>query len=134
MFHQRLKSLRLERKMTQQELGDALGIPRGTMAGYESLREPDVATMRKMADYFGVSVDYLVGATDVRQPARGDSFRLPQIIVTLTNLANSKASVTEIMAVLPDLSDEQLNRVIGYIHALRAVSDNPDVSVLEKNA
>lgn len=134
MFHQRLKSLRLERKMTQQELGDALGIPRGTMAGYESLREPDVATMRKMADYFGVSVDYLVGATDVRQPARSDSFQLPQILITLTDLANSKASVSEIMAELPELSNDQLNRVVGYIQALRAVSDNPDVSILEKHA
>ena len=134
MFHQRLKSLRLERKMTQQELGDALGIPRGTMAGYESLREPDVATMRKIADYFGVSVDYLVGATDVRQPARSDSFQLPQILITLTDLANSNASVSEIMAELPELSNDQLNRVVGYIQALRAVSDNPDVSILEKHA
>ncbi len=134
MFHQGLKSLRLERKMTQQELGEALGIPRGTMAGYESLREPDVATLRRIADYFDVSVDYLVGATDVRQPARSDSFQLPQILITLTDLASSKASISEIMAALPGLSNDQLNRVVGYIQALRAVSENPNVPILEKRA
>ena len=90
--------------------------------------------MRKMANYFGVSVDYLVGATDVRQPACHDSFQPPQILITLTDLANSKASVSEIMAALPDLSNDQLNRVIGYIQALQAVSENPDIPILEKNA
>lgn len=134
MFHERLKSLRLERKMTQQELGNALGIPRGTMAGYESIREPDVATLRRMADYFGVSVDYLVGSTDIRQPAGSDSLRLPQILVTLAELANSEASISEIMAELPGLSTDQLNRVVGYIQALRAVSDSPNIAILEKRA
>lgn len=134
MFHQRLKSLRLERKMTQQELGDALGIPRGTMAGYETIREPDVATMRKIAAFFNVSVDYLVGATDVRQPARGDAFQLPQILITLTALASSKASISEIMDALPGLSNDQLNRVVGYIQALQSIPDGSDVSILEKHA
>ena len=74
MFPKRLKELRAGREMSQQELADALHIARSTLASYEvGDREPDFETAGRLADFFGVSVDYLLGhsnaATVGEQPA-----------------------------------------------------------------
>lgn len=44
-------------------------ISRSTIAGYETERkEPDYETLKKIADFFNVSIDYLLGRTDIRSP------------------------------------------------------------------
>ena len=61
----RLKELRIENKMTQKELATALGINSVTYLHYEkSQREPPLALLVAMADYFGVTTDYLLGRID----------------------------------------------------------------------
>ncbi|WAH38576.1 helix-turn-helix domain-containing protein [Alicyclobacillus dauci] len=65
-FAQRFKELR-EKRWTQDEAAEALGVSRSTIAGYESDtkgRIPRQDTLRKIADVFGVSVDYLLGRDD----------------------------------------------------------------------
>lgn len=65
MFSKILKSLRIQRNKTQQEIADILGISRQGYAKYENnLGEPDNSTLSKLADYFEVSTDYLLGRTD----------------------------------------------------------------------
>ena len=61
----RLRELRKQRGIKQLELCKALGIAQSTLSGYETNQyEPDNKTLEKIADYFGVSVDYLLGRTD----------------------------------------------------------------------
>ncbi|MDO3660461.1 MULTISPECIES: helix-turn-helix domain-containing protein [Bacillus] len=61
-FSFRLKKLRDEKKMNQQEVADNLGIARTTYASYEQgKREPDHETLVKIANFFEVTVDYLLG-------------------------------------------------------------------------
>lgn len=67
-FHDRLKELRKEKDLYQKELADKLNIGRTTIANYEQgKRFPDKDTLNKIADYFNVSVDYLLGRTNHRQ-------------------------------------------------------------------
>jgi transcriptional regulator with XRE-family HTH domain len=62
MLANRLKQLRSEHKMTQRELAKALNISNGTVAMYEtSKRSPDYKTLEKIADFYKVSTDYLLG-------------------------------------------------------------------------
>ena len=62
MLAENLKSLRKEKGLTQDQLSKLIGIAQTTYAGYETGRyEPDIETLIKIADYFKVSVDYLVG-------------------------------------------------------------------------
>lgn len=64
-FGNRIKTLRSERKLTQKELADSLSLGESTISFYESdKREPDYDTLKKIADFFEVSVDYLMGRTD----------------------------------------------------------------------
>ncbi len=61
----RLKLLRERRKITQIKLAFDLHLAQSTISQYESgSREPDKMTLIKLADYFGVSIDYLLERTD----------------------------------------------------------------------
>lgn len=60
-----VKELRKEKKLTQKQLAVALGISATCYAGYEQgYREPNIEMIKKMSDFFGVSVDYLLGRSD----------------------------------------------------------------------
>lgn len=57
-----LKELRKQRKITQNELADYLHLARSTYQSYEyGAAEPDIGTLKKIADFFDVSLDYLCG-------------------------------------------------------------------------
>lgn len=56
---QKLKILRKERRLTQQELADKLGIKRATISNYEiDRRSPHLSELRRIAEFFGVGLDY----------------------------------------------------------------------------
>lgn len=58
----RLKELRKNFHKTQEEMSALIGVTRGAYANIENgRREPDFAALNTFADYFGVSVDYLMG-------------------------------------------------------------------------
>lgn len=62
---QRLRRLRENKELTQRKLGMILGVTNGTVSSWErGSRDPDTAVLRKMAELFHVSTDYLVGLTD----------------------------------------------------------------------
>ena len=61
----RLKDLRKERKISQLKLSVDLNMNQNTISRYENMeREADYKTLVKLANYFGVSLDYLLGRTD----------------------------------------------------------------------
>ena len=54
-----LKTLRKSQKMTQQAVADKVGITRATLSNYEiDRRTPDLKTLRKLSECFGVGLDY----------------------------------------------------------------------------
>ena len=62
----RLKELREQKGLTQKELAQTLGLSsKSTITNYEQDdRDPDYETLIKIANYFEISVDYLLGQTD----------------------------------------------------------------------
>lgn len=68
----RLKELRKQRGLNQTDLAKAIGIAQPTLSGWESEKfQIDDANKIKLADYFGVSIDYLMGRNDVPQTVKG---------------------------------------------------------------
>lgn len=60
----KLKTLRKGQKMTQQYVADKVGITRATLSNYEiDRRTPDLKTLQRLADCFGVGLDYFGIAT-----------------------------------------------------------------------
>ena len=65
-FSERLRQLRTERGLRQADLAKHLGIAQTTVANYEQhARFPDEERLSKIAQYFDVSLDYLLGRSDV---------------------------------------------------------------------
>ena len=64
-FEQRLKELRQEKSLSQAQLAEALEVSQRSISSWETgFRQPDFATLEKIAKYFDVSADYLLGLAD----------------------------------------------------------------------
>ena len=65
LYSERIKKLRLEKGMSQQELGDMIGITKVSICGYENgTRTPSLETFDILADILETSTDYLLGRTE----------------------------------------------------------------------
>lgn len=69
IFANRLKIERESKGWTQEQFAELLGVSNGTVSGYErNYREPDFDTLIKIARQLEVSIDYLLGYSDIRNP------------------------------------------------------------------
>lgn len=94
-FGERLKDLRTSKGLTQQDLADALGVGRATIAGYETKgKQPDFDKLKWLSGFFNVSIDYLLGLSNFKNiselkpflPILEDSKILEQSLKQFTNL------------------------------------------------
>lgn len=69
MDRMHIRDLREDRDLSQKELAAILQVHQTTYSDYElgNLNVP-VSALHKLADFYGVSVDYLLGRTDIRTP------------------------------------------------------------------
>ena len=64
---EKLKSLRLEKKLTQKQIADRIGLAISAVSSYESgTRYPSFEVLIKLSRIFHVSTDYLLGITEQR--------------------------------------------------------------------
>lgn len=65
MFASRLKELRSEKGLSQHEIGKLVNMSKMAISHWEKGHsEPSIAQLIFLADYFGVTIDYLVGKSD----------------------------------------------------------------------
>lgn len=82
----RIKKLRKENDLTQEQFGKIFGIAKSTVSLYESGKSnPDDHMKKKIANYFNVSIDYLLGNTDERKPVdelinKDDSVEIKELL------------------------------------------------------
>jgi repressor LexA len=68
MFGTRLRKLRKQNNLTMKELGKKLNLAESTISGYENgNRKPDMNIVQQFADFFGISVDNLLGREMVKE-------------------------------------------------------------------
>lgn len=66
MFSQKLKDLRKQHNLTQAELAKKLNVGTSTIGMYESsIRRPSYEVLKKIANYFNVTVDYLIDDNNI---------------------------------------------------------------------
>jgi Predicted transcriptional regulators len=64
-FSERLKELRSSKGLTMEQLGKEIGSTKGTISNLENgNKKPSLDMLIKLANYFNISIDYLVGRTD----------------------------------------------------------------------
>lgn len=94
LFGQRLATLRKARELTQQQLADALGVSIEMLVYYERrAKNPSTDFAKKVAEFFGVSMDELLGreVSATRKP--GPPSHLEQRISALRELPRDKQKV-----------------------------------------
>ena len=69
-FSEKLKKLRKEKKVTQEQLAQIIGVERSSIGKYETGTQPSTDIMKRIADYFGVTVDYLLGREEITKDNR----------------------------------------------------------------
>ncbi len=73
-FTDRLKKLRKEKGLYQKDLAEILGVGRTTIGNYEQgIRFPDKDLLNDLADYFNVSIDYLLGRSTQATPQNNNN-------------------------------------------------------------
>ena len=86
----RVRKCRLDARLTQEEISDKIDINPLTYKGYENCRS-DIPTVYivRIADFYGVSLDYLVGRADQKEPCTSTTLeerivQLEQMMAELT--------------------------------------------------
>ncbi len=103
----RIKLLREEKKIRQDELAKILSISPSAVGMYErDEREPNDEITLKLAEYFGVSTDYLLGKSDIRNPEE------------LKNIPHANSGGLNIEG-LDEEDMEELQRQIDYIKKMK---------------
>lgn len=65
MISEKLKLLRKEKSISQQEVADAIGVTKSAYSNYEQgIREPSFDILKKLCKYFCVTSDYMLGLED----------------------------------------------------------------------
>ena len=112
----RLKELRLNSGITQKQLANHLRIAQNTLSYWENEKyEPDSENLAAIADYFDVSVDYLLGKTETKKaPVESDKGNKSAAVLEFQNLVRSISldQVREVKAFL-SLSDEQRRAILA---------------------
>lgn len=85
---EKLKSLRIEKKLTQKQIAERVGLAISAISSYESgTRYPSYDVLIKLAQIFHVSTDYLLGMTDKRNiDVTGLDDNEIELILQLVNL------------------------------------------------
>lgn len=117
-FAMRLKKLREQKKLNQTELANLLEVSNGSISKWErGDRQPDYETLERIADIFNVTIDYLLGRSDVKYKSDDSqmSFSTPQealsFILKQDMIANfggydlENMSDDEIMEMADDIAD-----------------------------
>lgn len=115
MLGKRLKDLRLEKEMTQQDVADILQINRVTYTQYEiDKREPDNEMIGKLSSFFDVSSDYLLGLTKTRkhqpQKVTPKEFFPPELAEEMEQFAKSLKIKKE-----KKYTKEEINEIAEFI-------------------
>lgn len=74
----RIKELRISKGMKQVHLCSMLGVTQGALSGWENERyEPDIGSLKKMAEIFGVSIDYILNREDNSTTTSRTGIKIP---------------------------------------------------------
>lgn len=111
-FSKKLKKLREFKNVTQQELADYLHVERATVAGWEVKgKQPDYQRLKKIAVFFGVTTDFLLGIKD--NPVLEDSYMI------------------KLLAIEPKLNEEEREYLFEHIEFAMKQIDKKRKSKLE---
>lgn len=121
MLGKRIAKLRQDKKLTQEELAEALQITRSALSLYElDKREPDIRTLSKIADFFDVTIDYLFGRIDIPNPIEKITRSIsddPELLEFWSRL-KQREDLQLLIKLTKDMSSAEIKKIIRVIKAM----------------
>ncbi|MBP3928356.1 MAG: helix-turn-helix transcriptional regulator [Peptostreptococcaceae bacterium] len=120
-FGKRFKEARKEKRLTQEQLADKFHLKKSSISRYENDKQmPEVNLLKEFADFFGVTVDYLLGSESIKTE---DLNTKNSSNILFENAQDAMAFILKqpsIMAFgVPDLTDEEIiefaNDILSHI-------------------
>ena len=120
-FGKRFKEARKEKRLTQEQLADKFHLKKSSISRYENGKQmPEVNLLKEFADFFGVTVDYLLGSESIKTE---DLNTKNSGNILFENAQDAMAFILKqpsIMAFgVPDLTDEEIiefaNDILSHI-------------------
>ena len=122
-FNIKLRTLRKKKGLTQKELAGDLGVALSTVAMWETAnREPDLATIRKIAEYFDISIEELVNdelELGYANYTLKNNARYDEEIISIRNMLHSRPEMQMLFSVSKSASKEDIEKAIRIIEALK---------------
>lgn len=107
-FGDRLRQLRIDKELTQEELANQFGLHKTRISQYElNKRQADDELKKKFAEYFDVSVDYLIGKTEIKESAE-KLLKDKSVTIALHN-------TNEFDEELPEEAKKEIENFIEYV-------------------
>ena len=99
----RIKQLRMEAGILQADLAQQLKVRQNTVSTWETGRsEPDLDALRELSRIFGVSIDYILGNTDIKNPLTSED---------MSGLTEKQIKILEMMdQMTPEQQDEMVRQ------------------------
>lgn len=99
-FNEKLIELRKSKGLSQDELGNALGVSRQTISKWELAQSyPDFQRLVLLSDYFGLSLDALVKDIDV-QDIRDKNLNDKKLSAIYEDINSAKSSINQVVNIL----------------------------------
>ncbi|MFD2628818.1 helix-turn-helix domain-containing protein [Oceanobacillus kapialis] len=115
MLKNRLISLRKQKGLSQYEAADRLGFSRGKLSNYEQgTRQPDYGTLEVIADFYDVSIDYLLGRSANRKSPKDDTYDSMEKINDLLRKYNIDQSGFFDIEKWKNLGPEEIKQLESY--------------------
>ena len=127
-FSERLKNLRNDKGLLQRELAEQLNLSRVAVTQYENgNRSPDQETLKKLASFFNVTIDYLLGESDIRNPYQDDTIHKaiegdPELIEFYEEM-KERENLKLLFKQTKDMNDRDINQILRIIKAIEDEED-----------
>ena len=128
-FQNIFKRLRTSSGLTQAEIAEKLGVSRSTIGMYETgAREPDFETLEKIADFFNVDIDFLLGRTDktTMLPETAGHYYLNDETRKIAQEIFENPDLRSLFYVARDIEPEELRAHIDFMEKLKAREKKTD--------
>lgn len=113
----RIRESRKAKSLTMKELAQKIGVVESTVSMYETgKREPDYATLGKIADALNVTIDYLLGRSSFVSCSNNEKC----VDDSERNSINTKHLDSRLVELISDLTPIETEKAISYIEGMKS--------------
>lgn len=109
----KIRELRLKKGLTMKQLGEILSVAESTISLYErGKRQPDFETLKRIADFFGVTIDYLL-SDENKTPAAQESTL--EVVAPSSETAEFSEARRKLLKLFETIPEDQLEKAYQIV-------------------